>query len=111
MGGMDPERPLASVDAVRDELKRLGYLDTGLDRFVLGGASGGSPFRALLGVAVRVGLLGGLLFGLAATAAAVGFDPRLIEEPRDLAVLAVALSVALGAVVGLLALLGGLVAE
>ena len=34
-----PERaPLASVDEVREELRRLGYLDRGLDRFVLAGA-------------------------------------------------------------------------
>src|SRR5215468_5945215 len=110
MGGMEPERPFASVDAVRDELKRLGYLDTGLDRFVLGAAGGRSPFRALAGVAARVGLLGGVLFGLASTAAAVGFDPRLLEEPRDLAVLAAALSIALGLAVALVALAGGVVA-
>jgi hypothetical protein len=110
MGRVEPEKPFASVDAVRDELKRLGYLDTGLDRFVLGGTGAGSPLRALAGVAARVGLLGGLLFGLAATAAAVGFDPRLLEEPRDLLVLAFALSVPLGAAVALVALAGGLVA-
>ena len=34
--------PLASVDAVRDELRRLGYLDSSLDRFVLQGASAAS---------------------------------------------------------------------
>ena len=38
---MTEERsPIASVEHVRDELKRLGYLDSGLDRFVLAGAGG-----------------------------------------------------------------------
>ena len=41
---MGAERPpLASVDAVREELRRLGYLDSSLDRFVLTGASGATP--------------------------------------------------------------------
>jgi len=58
---MASERPpLASVDAVREELRRLGYLESGFDRFVLGGAGSASPFRACLGVAVRVGTAGGL---------------------------------------------------
>jgi len=36
-----------SVDAVRDELRRLGYLDSSLDRFVLQGASGATPLAAV----------------------------------------------------------------
>ena len=35
-----------------------------------------------------MGLLGGPLFGLASSLAAVGFDRRLLAEPRDLVVLA-----------------------
>src|SRR5262245_61327810 len=110
MAGMDPARPpLASVEAVREELKRLGYLDSGLDRFVLAGALRGSPVRASLGVAARVGVLGGLLFGLASTVAAVGFDRRLLAEPRDLLVLATYLTLLLGLATALAAFLGGLV--
>jgi hypothetical protein len=44
MGGSRP--PLASVDTVREELKRLGYLDSSLDRFVLGGEGAATPVRA-----------------------------------------------------------------
>ncbi|MCU0243006.1 MAG: alkaline phosphatase family protein [Vicinamibacteria bacterium] len=51
--------PLATVDAVRDELRRLGYLDSGLDRFVLSGANAPSPARALLGVIGLLAWLGG----------------------------------------------------
>ena len=51
MGGARP--PLASVETVREELKRLGYLDSSLDRFVLGGAGGATPVRASLRAAAR----------------------------------------------------------
>ena len=37
-----PRGPLSSVEQVRDELRRLGYFEHGLDRFVLAGA-GASP--------------------------------------------------------------------
>ncbi|HKZ32092.1 MAG TPA: hypothetical protein VJ648_07005, partial [Vicinamibacteria bacterium] len=108
---MSAERPpLASVESVREELRRLGYLDSSLDRFVLTGASGGTPLRASLRAAARVGLVGGVLFGLAATLAAAGLDRRLLDEPRDLVVLALYLVVAFGVLTGAVALLGGLLA-
>jgi Type I phosphodiesterase / nucleotide pyrophosphatase len=111
MVAMDSERPpLATVEAVREELKRLGYLESGLDRFVLAGAGSDSPLRASLAVAARVGLLGGVLFGLAATLAAVGFDRRLPSEPRDLVVLAAYLTILLGIATAAAAFVGGLVA-
>ncbi len=107
---MSAERPpLASVESVREELKRLGYLDSSLDRFVLAG-SGGTPVRASLRAAARVGLVGGVLFGLAATLAAAGLDRRLLGEPRDLVVLALYLVVAFSALTGAVALVGGLLA-
>src|SRR5258708_12304716 len=88
--------PLASVGAVREELKRLGYLESGLDRFVLAGAGGPSPLSASLSVSGRVGVAGGFLFGLASALAAVGLDRRLLAEPQDLAVLTLYLVVAFG---------------
>jgi len=60
--------PLASVESVREELRRLGYLDSSLDRFVLRG-NGRDSLRASVRAAARVGLVAGLLFGLAATLA------------------------------------------
>jgi len=104
------ERPLASVDQVRDELRRLGYLEHGVDRFVLGGAGSTSPTRASARAATRVGVLGGLLFGAALTLAAAGLDPRLRGEPRDLLVLSIYLVLALALVTALAAFLGGLAA-
>jgi hypothetical protein len=111
MSRMDPDRPpLASVEAVREELRRLGYLDRGLDRFVLGGAGRGSPLRASLRAAFRVGLVGGVLFGVAATLAAAGLDRRLLAEPRDLVVLGLCLTIIFSFLTGLTALLGGFLA-
>jgi len=108
---MTEERtPLSSVEAVREELRRLGYLDHGLDRFVLGGATGRSPLRATVRTALRVGLAGGILFGLAAVVTAVGLDRRLLAEPRDLAVLALFLVVVTGLASAGAALLGSLTA-
>ena len=112
MGAVDPARPpIASVETVREELKRLGYLDSSLDRFVLGGAGGPSPFLASLRTAARVGLLGGVLFGLAGTLAAAGLDRRLLAEPQDLLVLTLYLVVLLGFVTALAALMGGFAAD
>jgi len=108
MGGDRP--PLASVDTVREELRRLGYLDSSLDRFVLGGAGAATPLRASLRAAARVGLLGGVLFGLAATLAAAGLDRRLLAEPQDLLVVALYLVVAFVLLTGVVALAGGLLA-
>jgi Type I phosphodiesterase / nucleotide pyrophosphatase len=106
---VDPT-PLSSVEAVRDELRRLGYLNSGLDRFVLAGAGARSPLVASLRAASRIGLAGGLLFGFASALAAVGFDRRLLAEPRDLAVLTLFLVVATGVATAVASALGGLAA-
>lgn len=105
-----PRPPIAKVEDVREELRRLGYLDHGLDRFVLAGAHASSPLRASVRAAVRVGLLGGVLFGAASTLAAAGIDPRLRAEPRDLLVLALYLTAILGVVIASGALAAGLAA-
>lgn len=107
---MSRDGPPSSVDDVRSELRRLGYLDSGLERFVLGGAAPGTPLRACLATAVRVGLVGGLLAASALLLAALSLDRRLLSEPRDLLVLALYLAVLLALSVGLLAFLGGLLA-
>jgi hypothetical protein len=107
---MEPRPPVARVEDVREELRRLGYLDHGLDRFVLGGAGRSTPFRASARAAARIGILGGVLFGAASTLAAAGIDPRLRAEPRDLVVLALYLSVLFGLAVAAGALVAGLAA-
>ncbi len=102
--------PLHSVEAVREELRRLGYLDSGLDRFVLRGAGGGSRLRASVRAALRVGLLGGALASCTLLLLAAFADRGLLRDPRDWALLALYLVVLLGGLVGLGALLAGLVA-
>ena len=84
--------PRASVDEVREHLRQLGYLESGLDRFVLGGAGGAGLAASALRAALRVGLLAGLVFGAALTLAAASLDTRLLAAPSDLAVLDEALA-------------------
>ena len=82
----DESRP--SVERVRADLRQLGYLNTGLDRFVLGHAGGGTALAASRDVAWRLGLLGGVVFGLTLTLAAALLEPRLRTSPQDLVILA-----------------------
>lgn len=109
MPGSQP--PLASVDELREELRRLGYFDSGLDRFVLGGDSAARPQRSALAVAARLGLIGGALFGAATLLAAVWLDRSLLDDPRDLAILALYLFLVLAAATGLAALAAGALAS
>jgi hypothetical protein len=107
---MDPRPPLSSVEQVREELRRLGYLDHGVDRFVMSAAGSRSPLRAAFRAAWRVGLLGGPLFGIALTLGAAMLDARLRAEPRDLLVLGLYVVVLLSLLTAALAFAGGLVA-
>lgn len=104
----DDSRP--SVERVRADLRALGYLNTGLDRFVLGHAGGGSALAASTDVAWRLGLLGGAVFGLTLTLAAALLEPRLRTSPQDLVILAGYLVLVLGVATGAAAFLGGLAA-
>lgn len=106
---MSPGEP-SSVDHVRSELQRLGYLTSGLERFVLGHAGAESAGAASWHAALRLGLLGGIVFGLASTLGAALFDERLRRSPQDLVILAGYLVVPLGLATALAAFLGGLVA-
>ncbi|HEX5474562.1 MAG TPA: alkaline phosphatase family protein [Vicinamibacterales bacterium] len=86
------------VDELRQQLRTLGYLDAGVDRFVLGPARRSRTPIALAGLAsVRVGILAGILLG---PAAAIGLDarlPGLVTGARDAAVLALYLGALFGA--------------
>lgn len=94
---------------MEDELRRRGYLDSRLDRFVLT-AAGTTPLHACRRVAARLGLVGGILFGLTLSLAAAGLDPRLFADAADLSVLSLYLMAALAAVTTVAALIAGLVA-
>jgi hypothetical protein len=107
---MSEREPLASVEAVRTELKRLGYLDSGLDRFVLAGAGAASPTAACARVALRVGPAAGTLLATILTIAALLIDPRLLTDPLDLTVLVLYLLAAVSIVTALTVFLAGMVA-
>src|SRR5918994_4424149 len=86
--------PDERVDELRQQLRSLGYLDAGVDRFVLGPAQerrrpGGLAAR----FALRVGLLGGILLGPAAALGVGARLPGLIGGVRDAAVIATYLAI------------------
>jgi len=103
--GLDPR-----VDELRQQLRALGYLDAGVNRFVLGPATDTRPpFAIALLASLRVGCLAALLLG---PAAAIGLNsrlPGLVTGPRDAIVVAVYLGLLLGSAVSLAALLASLV--
>ncbi len=73
------------LDAVRSELRRLGYLDRGFERFLLQDAlKPRQPARALLGLIVKVGLLAGLALAAALSLALVVANGSLTASPLDL---------------------------
>ena len=104
---MTGQRP--SVDDLRARLRELGYLDAGVDRFVLGPVRGG---QGLLGSAwrpsVRIGLLAALLLGPSAAIALGVRLPGFVTGVRDAVVLALYLGALFGLAVTGLALLSTL---
>ncbi|HJR59417.1 MAG TPA: alkaline phosphatase family protein [Vicinamibacterales bacterium] len=92
-----PRKDAASVDELRQRLRSLGYLDAGVDRFVLGPArETRRPLTIAALASVRTGLLAAALLG---PAAAVGLRtrlPGLMTGPRDAAVVALYLALFFG---------------
>jgi hypothetical protein len=89
-----------SVDDLRARLRELGYLDAGVDRFVLGPVRGS---RGLVSVAwrssARIGLLAALLLGPSTVTALAVRIPGLVTGVRDAFVLAIYLGVFFGVAV------------
>lgn len=78
----------------------MGYLDAGVNRFVLGPATDRRPPSTIaLLAAVRVGALAAFLLGPAAAIGLNGRVPGLVTGPRDAFVLAIYLGVFFGAAV------------
>lgn len=107
----EEQRPLAPVDQVRQELRRLGYFESGLDRFVLGSARAGSPFSASWRAALRVGTAGGAVLGVALSLLALSLEPEQPRQPSDLALLALYLAILAGIATTLATLALGLLAS
>jgi hypothetical protein len=92
------------VDDLRRQLKALGYLDAGVDRFVLRSAHATRPPAAIAALAsFRVGLLACLLLGPAAAVGIAGRLPGLVTGPRDAAVVALYLGAVFGVTFGVFA--------
>ena len=88
------------VDELRQRLRSMGYLDAGVNRFVLGPATDRRrPWIIALLAAVRVGALAAVLLGPAAAIGLNGRVPGLVTGPRDAFVIAMYLGVFFGAAV------------
>jgi hypothetical protein len=99
--GSDPTPP--NLQALRAQLRALGYLDARVDRFVLGSIVAGRKAAALAALAaVRIGLLTGLLLAPAALLGLMARAPNLITGWRDAAVVGLYLTAAFGVAAGLL---------
>lgn len=100
----------ARVDELRRQLRTLGYLDAGVDRFVLGPAQATrSPAAIALLASIRSGLVAGALLGPAAALGLGGRLPGLVTGMRDAMVIAVYLGILSGAAVTILSFVAALV--
>jgi len=82
------------IDELRQRLRALGYLDAGVDRFVLAPArKAHGPVGLAIRASVRVGALGGLLLGPAAALGVRARLPGLVSGVRDAGVMALYLAV------------------
>ena len=98
-------KPQVDVDALRDKLRSLGYLDAGVDRFVLAGARSGRSVSAIAWQSsIRIGLLAGLLLGVSGTLAALRV-PGLIGRVQDALLVGIILASLLGIAVAALSFL------
>src|SRR4029079_13063833 len=87
------EPPDPRVDELRRQLGSLGYLDAGVDRFLLGSArQPRRPLSLATRASLRVALLGVLLLGPAAALGVGARLPALISGVRDALVIAVYLA-------------------
>ncbi len=90
----EPETDDTRVDELRQQLRSLGYLDAGVDRFLLAPTKEThGPGALAVRAGIRVGLLAGALLGPAATIGLGARLPGLVTTPRDAAVLGVYMAV------------------
>jgi len=100
----------SGIDDLRQRLRSLGYLDAGVDRFVLAPACGArGAFAIALLASLRIGILGGLLLGPAAAVGVAAQLPGLVSGVRDGVLIATYMAVLFGAGIAGLALVAGLI--
>ncbi len=104
----DGQAPILGVDRVREELVRLGYLRSGVDRYFLDDLGAGrSRFRRAARGAVRGALLLSLPLAISASATILAWNPSPSARPLDGAVVAaVLLPLAFLAALAILLLIG-----
>ena len=96
------------VDELRQQLRALGYLDAGVDRFVLGAAREARTPSAIAWLAgVRIGVLTAVLVGPASAIGVSARIPGLITGARDAFVVAAYMGLIFGAAVCVAASLAG----
>jgi len=87
----------ANVDQLRQRLRSLGYLDAGVDRFVLGPArQTRRPLAIAALVSLRIGALAALLLGPAVAIGTAARQPGLVTGTRDAIVIALYLGLLFG---------------
>jgi hypothetical protein len=107
-----PETPetTVQVDELRQRLRSLGYLEAGVDRFVLGPAHGARGAAAIASFAsLRIGALGGMLLGPAAAIGVATELPGLVTSVRDGVVIGAFMAMLFAAGIAAAALLVALV--
>ena len=94
---VNPPEPDPRIDDLRQRLRSLGYLDAGVDRFVLGSARATRRPASIAALAsLRIGALAAVLLG---PAAAIGLSarlPGLVTGPRDALLVAIYIGVFFG---------------
>jgi hypothetical protein len=105
----DPPGDDQRIDELRQRLRSLGYLDAGVDRFVLGPARATRrPAVIALLASLRIGTLAAFLLGPTAAIGLGARVPGLLTGPRDALVVAVYLGVFFGVAVAVTALVTSL---
>jgi Type I phosphodiesterase / nucleotide pyrophosphatase len=90
------------IDDLRQRLRALGYLDAGVDRFVLGSARATQRPTTIAWLAsLRIGALAAVLLGPAAALGLSARLPTLVTGPRDAFLIAIYLAVFFGVAVAL----------
>jgi hypothetical protein len=107
---LQPTEP--GIDELRQRLRELGYLDAGVDRFVLAPARRSHrPTIIALLASIRIGVLAAMLLGPAAVIGLIARVPGLITGPRDGIVAALYLGVFFGSSVSIVGFATALLAS
>src|SRR5262249_6130336 len=106
--GVDGSDPKGTPD-LREDLRRRGYLQNPLEKFLVGPvSSGNSILRTNLTVGARVGILSGAFLGLLVSGALLFLVPDLAHRPADALFVALLFVLLFAMTVGLFGILSGI---